>query len=167
MEYSAEADSIATVLLSMLVGALISAGIAIMLNLVGKAGEKYDPVEGDPWREAIERWFLCWHRLPKWDQDPMPQINELLAVEQDVALTPAVSKGARELIARAHNEEIEALRKALLDHNAILASAFYAAQRDATHDTKGTTNYRLLANRCHQVLSEHKEIVQRARDNLT
>ena len=62
----------------------------------------------DPWREAIERWFIGWHRLPDWNAAPWPQINAMIAWEQSVALDPEVSEKTRALIAAARAEGMEA-----------------------------------------------------------
>jgi hypothetical protein len=62
--------------------------------------------------------------------------------------------------------EIERLREALEDHNQGLRSAFAAAQRDAAHDVRGTTAYRLLANRLDEILKKHHQTVNANRAAL-
>lgn len=64
---------------------------------------------------------------------------------------------------RKAHDEIERLRAALVEHNDMLRSAFQAAQRDATHDTAGTTNFRLLADRLSAVLERHHAVTNEAR----
>lgn len=59
--------------------------------------------------------------------------------------------------------ENERLRVALIDHNEMLRSAFEAAQRDAIHDTAGTTNFRLLADRMSETLARHHSITNSAK----
>ena len=59
-------------------------------------------------------------------------------------------------------QELDAARAALLAHNAILRSAFSAAQRDAIAEVIGTTNYRLLADRAADVLEKHHAVVVEA-----
>lgn len=62
--------------------------------------------------------------------------------------------------------ENERLRAALVDHNDMLRSAFSAAQRDAIAEVIGTTNYNLVADSCHKVLSKHHVITNQARSAL-
>jgi len=62
--------------------------------------------------------------------------------------------------------EAKGLREALVDHNDLLRSAFQAAQRDATHEVRGTTNYRMLADRAHEVLAKHHAVTNEARAAL-
>ena len=59
--------------------------------------------------------------------------------------------------------ELVRVREALVDHNGLLRSAFTAAQRDAIADVIGTTNYRTLADRAHEVLTKHHAITNDAR----
>lgn len=61
-------------------------------------------------------------------------------------------------------DEIERLRAALVEHNDMLRAAFNAAQRDAAHDTAGTTNFRLLADRLSETLARHHAITNEARE---
>jgi hypothetical protein len=63
-------------------------------------------------------------------------------------------------------QELDAARAALLAHNAILRSAFCAAQRDAIAEVIGTTNYRLLADRAADVLDKHHAVVCEALASL-
>jgi hypothetical protein len=67
---------------------------------------------------------------------------------------------------RSSQEKEQALREALVDHNDLLRSAFTAAQRDAAHDVRGTTNYRTLADRAHEVLTKHHDATNAARAAL-
>lgn len=59
--------------------------------------------------------------------------------------------------------ELARLRRALVEHNDMLRAAFQAAQRDATHDVAGTTNFRLLADRLSETLARHHTITNEAR----
>lgn len=85
-----------------------------------------------------------------------------------------VAEATRELDARQKAERerdaaVEALAetgRALAEHNDLLRSAFQAAQRDATADVAGTTNYRLAADAISRVLDRHHAAVTRARDAL-
>lgn len=62
--------------------------------------------------------------------------------------------------------ELAAAREALVAHNDVLRSAFSAAQRDAIHDVRGTTNYRTLADRALDVLNAHHKTTNAARQTL-
>ncbi len=53
---------------------------------------------------------------------------------------------------------------ALVDHNEMLRIAFTAAQRDAIHETSGTTHYGRLADQTHDVLKKHHETTNWARE---
>ena len=83
--------------------------------------------------------------------------------EETVALLDALQ--ASELRAQQAEARVEELNRALVDHNDLLRSAFSAAQRDAAHDVRGTTNYRTLADRAHEVLTKHHATVNAARVN--
>lgn len=64
-------------------------------------------------------------------------------------------------------ERVRVLEEAALAYEDMLRSAFSAAQRDATHDVRGTTNFRLLADRISAVLTEHRAVVRPARLKTT
>lgn len=66
----------------------------------------------------------------------------------------------------AKDAELAKAREALVAHNELLRSAFTAAQRDAAHDVRGTTNYRTLADRAHDVLKAHHSTVNQATQAL-
>lgn len=66
----------------------------------------------------------------------------------------------------AREAELAAAREALVAHNDVLRSAFSAAQRDAIHDVRGTTNYRTLADRALDVLNAHHKTTNAARQTL-
>ena len=81
------------------------------------------------------------------------------------AISVAVSNltEAAETITRLEGELVEA-REALVEHNGLVRSAFQAAQRDAIADVEGTTNYRTLADRAHDVLTKYHAVTNTARE---
>lgn len=91
-----------------------------------------------------------------------------MSQQQTTDREPEIAAHKNIELTRLRGENI-ALRAALVEHNDLLRSAFQAAQRDATHDVAGTTNFRLLANRLAEALEKHHAITNAARgaDNNT
>lgn len=61
----------------------------------------------NPWKAAVINAMLCFEDLPREDETPREALNRHIAREQEVALDPAVSQAARDLLDQARAEERE------------------------------------------------------------
>jgi hypothetical protein len=59
--------------------------------------------------------------------------------------------------------EIDRLRIALVEVAGALGSGFQIVQREAIHDTVGTTSWNLAANRFSELLDKHHSTISAAR----
>jgi hypothetical protein len=65
---------------------------------------KDDLASAEQWRDAVLDAMVCWEMWPQPGETPKQALNRLLVLEQQVALDPAVSTSAVELIEQGRRE---------------------------------------------------------------